>query len=280
MTKYRITDLRNFISACDCRSLTEAAQKLGMTQPSLSESIRRLEHDFQEMLFYRSRTGIKLTSSGKWLQQKALRVLQALDELEDSQDKASVFGGRSIRIGCHATVAQYAMPQALKYIFKHAPDYKISLHHALSRDIQFDVQRGVLDVGLVINATAVPDLVVKKIGEDSVGVFSKGTDFDRETVICNAAMFQTQSILRNWKNKPKRVLETESLELVCRLVEAKIGYGIVPKLAIRLLGMSLHEHTNLPHYKDSLSLVYRPEFRSNEAENIVCEALRKWFTNV
>lgn len=59
--KYRMTDLRNFVEASSCPTIMQAAQKLEISQPALSESIKRLESDLGYLLFYRSRTGIKLT---------------------------------------------------------------------------------------------------------------------------------------------------------------------------------------------------------------------------
>ena len=51
----RLNDLENFLAVSDCRSLTEGARKLGITQPALSESLKRLEADLGCVLLYRAK---------------------------------------------------------------------------------------------------------------------------------------------------------------------------------------------------------------------------------
>lgn len=274
MIKYRMTDIENFVSTCGCRTIIEAARKLGISQPALSESIKRLETDLGFVLFYRSRTGIQLTPSGKSFLGKANRALEALSDFDETESERTVFSGKTVLIGCHSTVAQYVIPKALSYIAEKAPDYKVQLRHDLSRNIQIEVQRGNIDVGVVINPARVPDLVIKKIGMDVVSVWGSRKAFDKNTVICNPALIQTQHILRKWKTKPSRIIETDSLELICRLAQAGLGYGIIPSRAVALSGFSLSENGSLPNYSDEVCLVYRPEFGGNSAEGLVLDAIK------
>jgi len=276
---FRLNDIRNFVETSSCKTLTQAAQKLEMSQPALSESLKRLEADAKITLFYRSRQGINLTPSGREFLEKSLSLMNAYQELEADLDKNLIFGNQSITIGCHATVAQYSLPKALAMISDEAPDFKINLKHDLSRNIQSEVQRGNIDIGIVINPTEVPDLVIRKLAVDLVSVWS-GTSAPLDCVICNLDLFQTQSILKKWKNKPKKVISTDSLELICKLTHEKIGFGIIPEQAVRLSGLKLNKQTLLPAYKDEVSLIYRPEFGKTKAEKLVIEALRKSFSNL
>jgi hypothetical protein len=109
------------------------------------------------------------------------------------------------------------------YLKDKAPDYKIDLKHDLSRNIQADIQKGLIDIGIVINPTEVPDIVIQKLAIDTVQIWSAKGNKEHDTVICNLNLFQTQSILKKWKNKPKRIISTDSLELISRLTNEKIG---------------------------------------------------------
>lgn len=273
--KYRVSDIRNFVETSSCSTIVQAANKLEISQPALSESIKRLEEDLGSVLFYRSRSGIQLTPSGKIFLGKAQKAMQAFQELDMSDNKETIFGGRSISIGCHSTVAQYSIPKALGRLKETAPDYKIELRHDLSRNIQADIQRGALDIGVVINPVEVPDLVIQKLSLDTVGVWSAKVNENFDTIICNQNLFQTQSILKKWKNKPQKIISTDSLDLICRLMAEKVGYGIVPERAVELSGLSLKHHASLPVYKDEICLVHRPEFGKILPERLVIEALKK-----
>lgn len=277
--KYRINDIENFLATSSCSTIIQAAKKLEISQPALSESIKRLETDLGTILFYRSRSGIQLTPGGKVFLARALKAVEALRDLDISPEKDFIFGGRTISIGCHVTVAQYSIPKALAYLKEKAPDFRIDLRHDLSRNIQAEIQRGNIDIGVVVNAAEVPDIVIQKLATDTVGIWASKNSKDLDTIICNPNLFQTQSILKKWKNKPAKIISTDSLELICSLANEKIGYGIIPERAVALSGFQLKQVQPQFIYKDEISLAYRPEFGKSPAEKLVVEALRKSVEN-
>lgn len=272
---YKMTDIRNFVETTGCKTISQAAQKLEISQPALSESIKNLEQSVGGILFYRSRTGIQLTPSGKVFLEKARKAFLAFEDLKSTNDSNAIFGGQSITIGSHAMIASYFIPQTLKHIKTHAPDYKINLVHDLSRNIQSEVQKGNIDIGIVVNPTEVPDLIISKISQDTISVWSSKTLKNSDTIICNLNFFQTPSILKKWKDRPEKIIATDSLDLICRLTNEGIGYGIIPERAVNLSGFKLKKLSSLPSYHDNFSLVYRPEFGKTPAEKLTIEALKK-----
>lgn len=276
--KYRIRDIENFVTTANCVTIVQAAKLLGMGQPSLSESLKRLEQDHGALLFYRSRTGIQLNPEGRSflsLSQKALQSLQDLDLAQ--QAEGAVFGQRIISIGCHPMVAQYTIPKALSILKKKAHDFRIELRHDLSRVIQMEIQKGRIDLGIVINPIQVPDLIIKSLGSDVVSVWSHKLDFPHDTIICNPNLNQTQYILKRWKNKPQKIISTDSLELICQMVAEGIGYGIIPGRAVQLSKPTLKRCASLPSFDDEIALVYRPEFGKIPAEKLLIESLKEIF---
>jgi DNA-binding transcriptional LysR family regulator len=272
--KFRINDLNNFLEVSGCRTMSEAARKLGITQPALSESIKRLEEDLESILLYRARTGITLTPAGEAVLKSAKNAWSFLSEVEGVHSQNTQFGSRVITIGCHPTVASYCLPQALRRLAAEAPDYKVNLRHGLSRVIQSEIQQGQIDIGLVVNPVPSPDMVMKKIGEDEVGVWiapGGGTD----KIFCDLALIQTQSILRKWKSQPADKVNTESLELIVRLTEEGLGYGVLPARAVKLLGAKLKKVEATPVYRDVICLLFRPEFGKSQVEKKVIAALSK-----
>lgn len=270
--KFRMNDLENFLEVATCRTMSDAAKKLGITQPALSESMKRLEKDLNAILLYRSRSGTQLTPTGRAIFTNAKNALSFLSEIETTQDEGKQFGLRMITIGCHSTVASYFVPTALKILEKNAPDFKINLKHGLSRDIQLEVQQGMIDIGIVVNPNPSPDLIIREIGKDEIAVWSaKNSSKDR--VFCNPDLMQTQSILKKWKLRPVHQIHTTSLELIARLTDAGLGFGILPARMVELLGMNLRKLDTGPTYSDSLRLVYRTEFGKAPIEREVIRAL-------
>lgn len=270
----RISDIKNFVEAASCRTITEAADKLEISQPALSESLKRLEKDIGGSLFYRSRSGISLTTEGRVLLLKGKEIFSCLDEfsIKDHSD-ASLFGDRKIKVGCHQTVGQYTLPKAFHFLSKAYVDFNVEIVHGLSREIQLEIQRGIIDIGVVVNPSKAPDLVVKYITTDEVKVWGPSTRFISNTVFCNLDLFQTQSILRKWKQRPKKIVHTESLELVSRFVDNQVGYGIVPGRVVRMSTPDLIPLNTSPVFKDKISVVYRPEFGKTPIEKAVIESI-------
>ena len=271
LMNYRISDLKNFVETAQFNTMAMAARNLGIAQPSLSESIKRLESDLGTNLFYRSRSGITLTPNGKAAFENSKKALSSLIGVQTACENTPSFRGRMISIGCHPVVASYCLPASLQRLSQRVPDYKIQIKHGASREIQTQIQMGLIDIGVVINPTPVPDIVIRKLSSDEICVWSNGKA--PQKLICNMEMFQTQHILRKWKNHPTDIINTENLELVVRLVERGIGYGIVPERAVRLLGANPKKHGELPQFKDTISLVFRPEFGKTSFEKEVIEAL-------
>lgn len=269
---FRINDLKNFLIVTSGKTMSAASKKLGITQPALSESIKRLEKDLKCVLFYRSRNGIQLTPIGKVVLDKAKNATSILGEIENIQGLGTQFGARVVTIGCHYSVALRHLPQALKYLEKVAPDYKIIFKHDLSRNIQSDIQQGLIDIGIVVNAIDSADLIIRDIGIDVVCVWGKKKTHS-DKVFCNLDLIQTQHILRKWKNQPKTKIHTESLELIVKLAEEGLGHGIVPESLIKQSASNLIKDESAPMFNDKISVVYRPEFGKTVAEREVVLSL-------
>lgn len=77
-----LTQMRYFLAAYETRSFTRAADVIGVSQPSVSTAIAKLERQIGERLFKRSRTGLMPTRRGDALFEKAAPVLAQFDVLE------------------------------------------------------------------------------------------------------------------------------------------------------------------------------------------------------
>jgi DNA-binding transcriptional LysR family regulator len=168
------------------------------------------------------------------------------------------------------------LPAALAALQKTAPDFQIELRHDLSRRIQHEVQRGRLDLGIVINPVPVPDIVLSKLSSDQVAVWTK-SGAKPDLLIYNPELIQSQSILKRWKTRPARTIETDNFDLTCRLAAKGLGYGIIPNKAVELSGEKLARVESLPTFQDEIVLVHRPEFGKTKAEKLLLQSIRAVF---
>ena len=76
-----ITQLKYFFALAQTQHVTRTAEQLHISQPSLTQSIHRLEKELNVKLFKNSGRNIILTECGKYLQRKIEPVLKALNEI-------------------------------------------------------------------------------------------------------------------------------------------------------------------------------------------------------
>lgn len=76
-----LTQIRYFLEVADTKHMTNSARNLHITQPALTQAIRRLEEDLGVPLFAAKGRGIMLTEYGKYLQKKLIPLVEQLDEI-------------------------------------------------------------------------------------------------------------------------------------------------------------------------------------------------------
>jgi len=89
----RLTQIRDFLAVVEAGSIRAAARKLGVSQPTITKSVRGLETELHVQLLARGTRGIALTPSGRAFFARA-RVAQS--ELRKAEQEAAQFGGSSV----------------------------------------------------------------------------------------------------------------------------------------------------------------------------------------
>lgn len=270
-------DLNYFIEVSQTLNVSRAAERLGISQPTLSLAIQRLEGNFGAPLLIRTKSGVHLTHAGQKLVAQARLLLLEWERIrEDALRDENEIRGRYV-IGCHPSVALYSLPSFVGDLLSQNPDLEIKLHHDLSRKITEDVISFKVDFGIVVNPWQHPDLVIKPMAKDEVSLWvgPKRTalqdPFSGEAVlICDDDLLQTQAILKQLAKKGmgfKRVLNTSSLEVITALVAAGAGVGILPgRVATRIKSQRLEPlGQDGPTFVDKICLVYRADVQKSKA---------------
>lgn len=258
-------ELEYFIELTRTLHMSRAAERLGITQPGLSHSLKKMEEQMGVQLFLRSKRGLSLTPAGK-------RVLEKVDQLknlwqevvESASDETEKVKG-VIHLGCHTAVAQYTLPHLLKTFLSENKSVSFQLHHGLSRHINELVISNQLDVGFVVNPSPHSDLIIKEVLKDRVCLWKSPQIKNEDVLICDPLLLQTQDIRSKLHRQGfnfKRTIESSSLEVIAQLVVAGSGYGILPERVIKAISSSrLLSPTSSPFFLDRICLVYKQDFR-------------------
>lgn len=275
-------ELHYFNELCFTLNFSRASERLGISQPSLSQAIKRLELFIGTPLFIRIKTGVKLTKAGCQLH-KHTNELITLWERVKSESLASCHEVQgSLTIGCHPTVARHILPTLLPDFVAQYPHLEISLVHDLSRKIVEGVINMAVDVGIVVNPVRHPGIVLKKLYNDEVGFWQADTyhwSFEKGgTIICDPELMQTQqvlSMLREQGRSNYRLLTSSNLDVIASLVACGTGIGILPSSVVKIVTPALKPVLDMPSYQDEIYLAYRPEQRDIMALKILIKAIKE-----
>jgi DNA-binding transcriptional LysR family regulator len=273
-------DLLYFIELTKTLNFSRAAERCGITQPSFSAAIKRLEAFVGTELFIRDKHKVLLTQSGKNLLAHSKQLLELWETTKTSCVQAYNTVQGSITLGCHLSLALYFLPTFLPTLLTQYPDLDIHLKHDVSRKITEGVINFSIDIGIAVNPIRHPNLIIKRLFSDEVACWHATTLTDinhqENILICDPELPQTQFILKklNALNiRYKRIIKNSNLEMIANLTAAGAGIGILPSRVMT----SLHHNNvkildNAPTFKDEISLIYRHE---NTNTNAVREVARR-----
>lgn len=121
-----IRHLQIFKTVCDCKSITAAAERLNITQPSVSMAVKELENFYDTILFDRINRRIYLTEEGTTLRQYADNLLALYDESVSVLRNKKHF--MTCRIGVNVSVAETYLPRIVTAVRDNIPDIKLKIY--------------------------------------------------------------------------------------------------------------------------------------------------------
>lgn len=141
--------LRSFLKIADTGSITRAAESLGISQPSLSQQLLRLEDEVGTPLFARTARGVTLTDSGRLLQEHARQILGAVDlAVESLRQLGDEPVGEVIAAMPHS-IAKLAGVALFENAARQAPHVRLRLVEAMTGSIWGWLEDGKIDLGLL-----------------------------------------------------------------------------------------------------------------------------------
>jgi DNA-binding transcriptional LysR family regulator len=158
-------DIEYFAVLAEHGHVGRAADALGLSQPALSLSLRRLENAVQAKLVKRTPKGVELTATGAALIARFHRLrLAREDVLREIADLSEGKAG-TLRIGSHPGVLRYPLAPACAELLNHAPDVELTVT-AMTAQLLPALRAGELD--LILHDAAAPqaDLVQEHLFDD------------------------------------------------------------------------------------------------------------------
>ena len=131
----RLKQLRAFYQVVRCGSISKAADKLFLSQPSVSLQIQALERELAVVLFERRGPHLKLTPEGEVLFQLSEPLVDGIDKLQESF--AAHFGkleSGELKIGAGESTILYILPEPVRQFVTSYPRVQLKMHNVTGRD--------------------------------------------------------------------------------------------------------------------------------------------------
>ncbi|MFM9957745.1 MAG: LysR family transcriptional regulator [Phycisphaerales bacterium] len=246
-----LTPLRYFRAIAAHGHMTKAARALGVTQPTLSAMLKKLEAEVGADLLHRTGRGVELTEAGRVFLLHAEDAVRRADAGLAAVRQLIGLETGSIRVGGGATATTYLLPPVVSAVRRAHPGLRFYLREAGSNAVAAAVRSGELDMGIVtlpLAAVDAPDLIVIPLVEDEfrlivparhrlAGAASfRWKDLAGESVVA----FEAGAAVREMIDSASAaagvtlnvVMELRSIESIKQMVRAGIGVGFVSRFAL------------------------------------------------
>lgn len=242
-----LRQLRHFREIVDAASFGQAAERLHITQPALSKSIRNLEATLGVALLERHSSGVTPTEYGRVFLDYATMVTSELDRAVAQIAEMKGTGTGLVRVGAGTSVMQYLMPATVKRFMEGAEGARVTFVQGLRADLIARLRRGEVDivVGSVNPDGAEEDLFQELVLEDRITVVA-----DRGHPLASGKALPLTAL-----GSAKWVLPDKSEAEGDRLLHALREHGLPPPDCAVRTGSSIFMASLL---KDSAYLSYLP----------------------
>lgn len=292
-----ITQLHYVLAVAEHQNFTKAAQKVFVTQPTLSMQIQKLEDELDVLIFDRSKKPIELTETGKKIVQQARNIVNESDRIQDIVDQQKGFVGGLFRLGIIPTIMPTLLPMFLKAFIKKYPKVKLKIEELHTEAIIEKLQDGHLDAAIAATPLELPNvkeaplyyepfvgyipedhrlsgkqrLEVSDLDLDDILLLQDGHCFKEGILnLCKATRTSANDHFQ---------LESGSFETLIKLSNEGLGMTLLPYL--HTLEIKDAERKNLKMFTEpsparEVSLIYN----KSELKMQIIEALRATITGV
>lgn len=153
-----LRQLRYFDALCETLNFTRAAERLHVTQSTLSHQIRQMEDELGEALFDRRNKMVRITEAGELFRSFANSALSNIDQGINALKIGTEQTEGEIRIGATASFSSQVMPACVADFWQQYPGVRVSLDEASGAALEQRVASGDLDMAVSYRPTQHEDL--------------------------------------------------------------------------------------------------------------------------
>lgn len=244
-----LQQLKYIIAIDRLRNFAKAAEQCGISQPTLSAMLMKLEEELDVRIFERNNKSVIPTSTGEKIIRQAERTLSEAERISElvSEDKGVISGALTLSVA--PTIAPYILPKFIKSYTESFPTIHLSIQEMKTDAMLKELSHGRIDVGIGIAGNAHDGILEIPLYTEKFMVYVaescwrkipvfKPENLEHEKMwIMKEAQCMRDSAFSFCKAraKGKRIYEAGSIETLIRIVDENGGYTIIPEMQVPFL---------------------------------------------
>ncbi|MBM6833778.1 selenium metabolism-associated LysR family transcriptional regulator [Megamonas hypermegale] len=276
-----LRQLQSLMAVVEYKSFSKAAEKLFISQPTISTHIRMLEEELNFRLIIRTTKSIEVTMHGRELYECAHQIFSLKDNLVQRWAEENK---KIIRVGASTIPADYILPEVLPVFRKHEPDIKFYIHQNDSQNIISGLLNGNFSLGMVGMKQQEKMISFVPFYQDEMVMITpkkeRFLNINKDSFSLKDIIFNEPIILREQGSGSKKSIETyfekmnineEDLQIIARLndqesikklVASGLGISFISEKAVEDSAKEKLLVFKLPNYstKRNLYFAYRKDY--------------------
>ncbi|MGG3521337.1 LysR family transcriptional regulator [Bacillus pseudomycoides] len=293
MIPIELRQLEYFVAVSNELHFTKAAEKLNISQPSLSQQIRALEHEIGMPLFDRIGKKISLTEAGRILLSHSKKVFHEVEQAYAAiQDLNGLQQGK-LTIGALLTTVNYLLPPAILNFNALYPNIELSVLGLRTGEIREKLLQNELDIGITFLPVQDKEIISIPLYQNELTlVVPTNHELTQHTTVTMGVLqkypiillpknfFLTQLIrshCQNFNFTPKPILEISTMESLIHMVSKGIGITVLPKPYIDFIQSNSIQAIKIknPTATIEIGIIYRKDKYMCAATRMFIEQLQK-----
>ncbi len=242
--------LRYFLAVAEERHFTKAAERCFVSQPALSQQIRKLEEVLGEVLVDRSTTPVRLTAAGEVVAAHARRMLAELEAMRVALDELQGLQRGNLVIGAVQTVQAYLIPQVVTLFVRQYPGVRLQVMELPADEVEAGVLEGRFQLGLGFVPPTREGLEASPLFEEELVLITPPThplaachrasllELKAVELVLLPTTYCTRKLWDRWARaaglEPKVALEVNTIEGLLYLVRTLGLATVLPEWTLRI----------------------------------------------
>ena len=209
---------RVFYMVAKNKHMTKASEELHISQPAISQSIKKLEEQLGGALFLRSNKGMELTKEGEMFYEYVKGALELIHNAENEFTSFKDLSKGEIKIGCSTTLTKLILMDTLKEFHQDYPNISINISNDLTNNLINDLKVGKLDF-VIFNESYIKEtnLNLEKLKDIKQG-FIYNPEFYNDNINTFEDLNNVPLILQKEESNSRKLLDYIALQNNVKLI--------------------------------------------------------------